>query len=108
MFAPFVGERADATGLACAVRGYAAVLRNPQGAAGNPQHRGGSIPPTRRFAADVAAASGGLTQTSPGTTTRIGGTMSTIAAKRAETAQTARKAESDLWRKILEWGGFAA
>jgi hypothetical protein len=34
--------------------------------------------------------------------------MSTIAAKPAETAQTAQKAESDLWRKILEWGGFAA
>ena len=31
--------------------------------------------------------------------------MSTIAANRAETAE---KTKSDLWRKILEWGGFAA
>jgi hypothetical protein len=31
--------------------------------------------------------------------------MSTIAAKRVETAD---ETKSDLWRKILEWGGFAA
>ena len=31
--------------------------------------------------------------------------MSTIAANRAETAEAGK---SDLWRKILEWGGFAA
>jgi hypothetical protein len=31
--------------------------------------------------------------------------MSTIAANRAETTEDAK---SDLWRKILEWGGFAA
>jgi hypothetical protein len=42
----------------------------------------------------------------PGTTTRIGGAMSTIAADTR--AKTAESSKSDLTRKLLEWGGFAA